>query len=151
MPNEVIDCEGGRYAIDVTVPPPGEGQAPHVSTGRLLTVDRIITTAAEKADLHRRYGASLVDMETSAVAALCSARGVRFLSIRVISDEADRDLPPEVASLIGHTGSYRAGAALRALWKRPSRIKDLWTLYEQAQEAADRLARFTVGALQRLP
>ena len=42
------------------------------------------------------------------------------------------------------------GAALRAVWNRPSRIKDFWALHEQAQEAADRLARFTVAALGRL-
>jgi adenosylhomocysteine nucleosidase len=151
MPNEVIDSDAGRYTIDVAVPQPDAGDRPRVATGRLLTVDRLIATAAEKAELRRRHGADLVDMETSAVAAVCSTRRVRFLSIRVISDEAGIDLPPEVMSLVGHTGSYRVGAALRALWKRPSRIKDLWALYEQAQEAADRLAKFTVGAFARLP
>jgi adenosylhomocysteine nucleosidase len=53
-------------------------------------------------------------------------------------------------TLLTHTGSYRVGAALRALWKRPSRIKELWALHEHAQEAADRLATFTVAALGRL-
>jgi adenosylhomocysteine nucleosidase len=152
MANEVIDLEGHRYAIDVAVPP-SEGnrdRGPRIATGRLLTVDRIIPTAAEKAELRRRYEADLLDMETSAVAALCSERGVRFLSIRVISDEAGVDLPPEVVTLLTHSGSYRVGAALRALWQRPSRIKDFWALHEHAQEAADHLARFTVAALDRL-
>jgi adenosylhomocysteine nucleosidase len=150
MPNEVMDLEAHRYAIDVAVPPAGEGGSSRIATGRLLTVDRIIVTAAEKAELRRRYEADLVDMESSAVAALCSERGVRFLAIRVISDEAGIDLPPEVVTLLTHTGSYRVGAALRALWKRPSRIKELWALHEHAQEAADRLAKFTVAALERL-
>jgi adenosylhomocysteine nucleosidase len=152
MANEVIDLEGHRYAIDVAVPPP-EGdrdRGPRIATGRLLTVDRIIPTAAEKAELRRRYEADLLDMETSAVAALCSARGLRFLSIRVISDEAGIDLPPEVVTLLTRSGSYRIGAALRAVWQRPSRIKEFWALHEHAQEAADRLARFTVAALDRL-
>jgi adenosylhomocysteine nucleosidase len=150
MPNEVIDCEDHRYTIDVAVPPPVGTARPGITTGRLLTVDRIIATAVEKAELRRRYEADLVDMETSAVAALCSERGVRFLAIRVISDEAGIDLPPEVVSLLTHSGSYRVGAALRALWKRPSRIKELWALHEHAQEAADRLAKFTVAALGQL-
>jgi adenosylhomocysteine nucleosidase len=151
MPNEVIDFESHRYAIDVAVPPAEGGGHPRIATGRLLTADRIIVTAAEKAELRRRHEASLVDMETSAVAALCSERGVRFLSIRVISDEAEVDLPPEVVELLTRTGSYRVGAALRVLWKRPSRLKELWALHEHAQEAADRLAKFTVAALGRLP
>ena len=87
-------------------------------------------------------------METSAVAALCSERGVRFLSIRVVSDEAEVDLPPEIATLMTRSGSYRVGAALRAIWNRPSSLKDFWALHEHAQEAADRLARFMVGALR---
>jgi adenosylhomocysteine nucleosidase len=150
MPNEVIDLEAHRYAIDVAVPPAGEAGSPRIAAGRLLTVDRIIVTAAEKAELRRRYEANFVDMETAAVAALCSERGVRFLAIRVISDEAGIDLPSDVVTLLTHTGSYRVGAALRALWKRPSRIKELWALHEHAQEAADRLAKFTVAALARL-
>jgi adenosylhomocysteine nucleosidase len=153
MPNEVIDLDGRLFAIDVNVPPPppgDDGPGARIATGRLLTVDRIIATAAEKAEIRRQHGAGLVDMETSAVAAVCSERGVRFLAIRVISDDAHVDLPPEIVTMLSHTGSYRVGAALRALWQRPSRIKDFWTLHEHAQEAADRLARFTVAALDRL-
>jgi adenosylhomocysteine nucleosidase len=150
MPNEVVDEGGHRYAIDVRVPPASGDGPQRIQTGRLLTVDRLIATAAEKAELRRQYAADLVDMETSSVAALCSARAIRFLSIRVISDEATRDLPPEIVALLTRTGTYRIGAALRALWHRPSRIKEFWALHEQAQEAADRLARFTVAALERL-
>jgi adenosylhomocysteine nucleosidase len=150
MPNEVIDREAQRYTIDVAVPPADVPGRPRIATGRLLTVDRIVATAAEKAELRRRYEADLVDMETSAVAALCSQRAVRFLAIRVISDEAGIDLPPDLVTLLTQTGSYRIGAALRAVWNRPSRIKELWALHEHAQEAADRLAKFTVAALGRL-
>jgi adenosylhomocysteine nucleosidase len=39
---------------------------------------------------------------------------------------------------------------LRAIWHRPSSLKDFWTLHEHAQEAADRLAAFTAGAIERL-
>ncbi len=148
MAREVLDREGQRFAIDVEVS--AEGDRPRVRSGRLLTVDQIVRTAAEKAELRREFGADLVDMETSAVAALCSARSVRFLSIRVISDEAEVDLPPEVVALLSRSGSYRVGAALRALWNRPSSLKDFWALHEHAQEAADRLARFAVGAIERL-
>jgi adenosylhomocysteine nucleosidase len=148
LANEVLDLEGRRLRIDVAVPDDGPG--PRVRSGRLLTVDQIVRTAAEKAELHRRFEADLVDMETSAVAALCGERLIRFLSIRIISDEAQVDLPPEVVSLMTRSGSYRVGAALRAIWRRPSSLKDFWALHEHAQEAADRLAGFVVGALERL-
>jgi adenosylhomocysteine nucleosidase len=148
MANEVLDREGQRFTIDVAVPP--EGNRPRVRSGRLLTVDEVVRTAAEKAALREQSGADLVDMETSAVAALCSERLVRFLSIRVISDEAQVDLPPEVVALLTRSGSYRVGAALRAIWNRPASLKDFWALHEHAQEAADRLAQFVVGEIERL-
>ncbi len=148
LADEVLDPEGHRFAIDVVVP--SQVRRPRIRPGRLLTVDRIIRTSVEKAELHRRFEADVVDMETSAVAALCSERAVRFLAVRVISDEARVDLPPEIAALLTRSGSYRVGAALRALWHRPSSLKDFWTLHEHAQEAADRLAAFTAGAIERL-
>ena len=89
-------------------------------------------------------------MESSAVASVCSERLIRFLSIRVISDDAQTDLPREVATVIAHGGSYRVGAALRAVWQRPSSIKDFWSLYEHAIEAAGRLAKFVSLCLDEL-
>src|SRR3954471_16433562 len=47
MPVEVMDLQGQRYTIDVGVPP--EGRNPRLRAGRLVTVDAIVRTAAEKA------------------------------------------------------------------------------------------------------
>ncbi len=147
LPAEVIDLEGQRYSIDRPSSISGLGSEPRT----LATVDRVILDAAEKRRLHEETGADLVDMETSAVAEICARRLVRFLSVRVVSDDARSDLPREVASLISKTGSYRIGAALRAIWNRPSSVKDFWSLQEQALEAADRLATFLVRCLSELP
>ncbi|WP_435017163.1 nucleoside phosphorylase [Tundrisphaera sp. TA3] len=149
LADEVMNLEGGRFAIDVAVPPPVPGQ-PAIRAGRLLTVDEIIRTAAEKAELHARTGASVVDMETSSVAALCGERGVRFLSVRVISDEAGVDLPPEVVAILGRSGGLRLGAAVGAIWKRPSSMKDLLLLRDHARSAADRLSAFLSATMGQL-
>lgn len=149
LATEVLDLDGGHFAIDLRVPEAAQGQ--RISAGRLLTVDAIIRTAAEKAELRQRFGADVVDMETAGVAAFCGERGIRFLSVRVISDEAGTDLPPEILSILGRTGSYRLGAALGALWRRPSSLKELWTLREHALSAAARLEDVLPGALALLP
>lgn len=148
LPGEVVDPEGQGFPIDR--PEALGGGVRHVS-GRLLTVDRVILDRNEKEELHRTTGADLVDMESSAVAALCAQRLVRFLSVRIVSDDARTTLPREVATIMAKSGSYRIGAALRAVWNRPSSIKDFWTLHEQALESADRLARFLVRCLGELP
>jgi adenosylhomocysteine nucleosidase len=147
LPDEVIDQEGGRHRIDL---PEAIGAKMRHARGTLLTVDQVVLKAAEKAALRERFQADLVDMESSAVAGACSERLIRFLSIRVISDDALTDLPREVAAVLAHGGSYRVGAALRAVWQRPSSIKDFWSLYEHALEAAGRLARFVSLCLLEL-
>jgi adenosylhomocysteine nucleosidase len=148
LAREVIDRDGGCYPGDQ---PPGLAASVKYSTGRLLTVDQLVLRAAEKSALHQSYQADLIDMESSAVAAICREQLVRFLSIRVISDDAHRDLPAEVSGIINSSGSYRVGAALRSVWRRPSSIKDFWSLYEHSLEAADRLAKFINRCLGELP
>jgi len=85
------------------------------------------------------------------VAALCAERDTRFLAVRVISDDARTELPAEVAALLTRTGSYRVGAALRAVWNRPGAVKDFWSLHAASQVTADRLADLVVALLERLP
>ncbi len=144
--DEVIDLDHQRYPVGIEIIRPAG-----VKTGRILTVDAIVRTAAEKADLRARYGADIVDMETSAVAAVCAERNIGLLSIRIVSDDASADLPKEIATLMSRSGSYRVGAALRALWNRPSSLKDFLALHEHAQEAADRLADVLLAVVVGLP
>ncbi len=148
LPREVIDRDGGCYPVDQ---PAGLAANVKYSTGRLLTVDQLVLRAVEKGALHESYKADLIDMESSAVAAICREHTVRFLSIRVISDDAHRDLPAEVSGIVNSSGSYRVGAALRSVWRRPSTLKDFWSLYEHSLEAADRLAKFIKRCLDDLP
>lgn len=148
-PSEVLDATGWHLTVD-SLDWSESAPAP-VASGRLITVDQIVRTAVEKADLRAATGADLVDMETAAVARLAGERGVRFLPLRVISDIATADLPPEVLTIMGPTGGYRLGAAIGALWRRPAGIKDLLVLREHALEAARRLGEFTARALAQVP
>jgi adenosylhomocysteine nucleosidase len=148
LAREVIDRDGGSFQVD---PPAAVGSSVPHARGRLLTVDQLVLRAADKGELHRAHQADLVDMETSAVAAICREKQVRFLSIRVISDDAHADLPRELTSMINPSGVYRVGATLRSLWRRPSSVKDFWKLYEHSLEAADRLARFIKHCIDDLP
>ena len=40
---------------------------------------------------------------------------------------------------------------MRAIWDRPSALKDFWTLHARALEASDRLARCIKRVLELLP
>jgi len=136
-PRSVIDGAGDEVAVDEAL----VADLPDaVKSGRLLLVDRVITETAEKAALRRAHQADLIDMETFGVAAVARDLGVPFASLRVVSDDAQTELPAEIGRLLNASGSYRVGAAMRALWGRPSSIRDFWTLHAQAMKASDRLA-----------
>ncbi len=148
MPVEIANVEGHRFPVEWSATaglPSGVERR-----GCLLTVDEVILKADEKARLRAEHRADLVDMETSAVAALCLERGVRFVPLRVVSDDATSDLPPEILTIMGESGSYRLGAALGAIWRRPSSLKEMLALRDQAAEAGTRLAAAILDLLPRL-
>ncbi|WP_169976001.1 phosphorylase family protein [Tautonia rosea] len=153
FPTEIVDAnrpDDPPLTIPFTPPESSPSSKIRISSGRLLTASKIVRTAAEKATLRDRFSADVVDMETAAVASLCADRSQRFLAVRVVSDEANTDLPPEVLTVMGPTGGFRLGATLGALMKRPSSVKDLWTLREHAIEASDRLAEVLPGIIAQL-
>jgi len=145
--NSVVDTAGTELAIDLKMEP---NPATGLHVGRLLMVDRIVRTIAEKKALAEQHAAIAVDMESLAVAQVCRASKIRFLAVRVISDDLSADLPAEVVSVVGSSGTVRLGAAVGALFKRPGSAKDLWRLREQGMDAADRLATFLEGVIEQL-
>jgi adenosylhomocysteine nucleosidase len=58
------------------------------------TTKRVVTTVDARTVLAQRFNAEVVDMEGTHLAAALTARGVRFAMVRVVSDDASRDLPP---------------------------------------------------------
>lgn len=145
--NSVVDTAGAELAIDLKMEP---NPATGLYVGRLLMVDRIVRTIAEKKALAEQHAAIAVDMESLAVAQVCRASKIRFLAVRVISDDLSADLPAEVVSVVGSSGTVRLGAAVGALFKRPGSAKDMWRLREQGMDAAERLATFLEGVIEQL-
>ncbi len=82
-----------------------------------------VAGAKQKANLARSYSAHAVDMEASAVAAAACAHGIKFGTIKVISDDLDFEMPG-MARFIDPQGRFKTGsfalfAALRPwLWLR---------------------------------
>jgi adenosylhomocysteine nucleosidase len=145
--NALADTHGHELSVDLKMP---EDRARGLYVGRLLTADRLVRTVEEKRQLAAQTGAIAVDLESLAVAQVCRDAKTRFLAVRVISDDLSADLPPEVLTVVGSSGYLRMGAALGALWKRPSSFSDLWKLRETAHVAAERLATFLDGVVLQL-
>jgi adenosylhomocysteine nucleosidase len=147
MADSIVDTHGHEMKIDLALP--GETQ-PGLHAGRVVTADAIVRKVADKRQLAAELGGIAVDMESLAVAQVCRETGTRFLAVRVISDDMSADLPLEILSVVGSTGSMRVGAALGSIWKRPASVKDMWKLRETAHAAAERLATFLDGVVRQL-
>lgn len=127
-----------------SAPPQGSSACPGDLT--IVSVDQVVTTASAKRELAAASGASLVDMETYAVATVAQAAGLACISIRVVSDDASQDLPKEIGALVQpQSGMRRLGAALGAIGRRPRAALDMWQLWEHAVVDGRTLA----GAIER--
>lgn len=120
--------------------------------GPWVTVERIVAKCADKKSLGERTGAIACEMESQAVVEVCAARGVPCLAVRVVSDPVDEDLPGDLDPLMQPKSTAgMVGAVLGTLWRRPSSIKDLLRLKEQALVAADTLAKYLAGLVRQVP
>ena len=107
------------------------------------TAGHVVTTLSERHTLAAR-GADVVDMEGTALSAALDARGVTFGTIRVVSDDAARDLPA-LADVIAPDGTLRIGVLLRAFAADPrgafAFIRDAQRALARMREVAALLAR----------
>ncbi len=71
----------------------------------VLATSQDVSDAAEKQDLLTQYGADVVDMEGAAEAQVARERGVEFVAVKAISDEAAFVMPP-LNRFIGGNGKF---------------------------------------------
>ncbi len=152
LANHVVNAEGRQLQIDLSVDPAELEKHPGVHVGRVLSVAHPVRAPDEKAALGETHDALAVDMETFAVAETCRRRQARCLAVRVVYDPVDERLPPDVETLLAQpTMATRLGAAAAAVFRRPSSLKDLYQLRENALVASERLATFLAGVVEQLP
>jgi adenosylhomocysteine nucleosidase len=143
--DEVVTPAGAKFAlerpegIDTTAWP----ERFRLRRGRLVTVDRVVAKPADKKQLGAKHGALAVDMETAAVAEISQREKVPCLSVRIVTDGVDDELPVEIDHLTKQKSlAGKLGAVTGAVFRRPSSVKDLYRLKETALVSSDRLAEF---------
>jgi hopanoid-associated phosphorylase len=121
--------------------------------GRILGVDAMLLRAADKATAYAGSGALAVDMESHVAAREAIRRGVPFAAIRVISDDAHRDLPAAVGVGLDPEGRMALGPVLWALARDPRQLPGLIRTGRDAGRAFRALAdgRHLLGPRIGLP
>jgi adenosylhomocysteine nucleosidase len=152
MADSIVGQDGAALDVGFRIDPQVVAANPHLHVGKLLTVDHLVTRQEERQQLASRYDAVACDMESFAIADACRRNHIRFLSVRIITDGLEDQLPMEVEKLLRQKSTVaRLGVAAGAVFQRPAAVKDLWKLREEATRASERLAGFLVGVLPQLP
>ncbi|HEX5399538.1 MAG TPA: hypothetical protein VFY06_10870 [Verrucomicrobiae bacterium] len=107
---------------------------------KFFCADRIATTVAEKKVLHDKTGADAVEMESAAIHAVCAEQNIPCITLRVISDTANEDLPLDFNALAKPDKNLDFGKLFLAVAKSPGKIGALMELQKKAKFAAKRLA-----------
>jgi adenosylhomocysteine nucleosidase len=110
-----------------------------------ITVGRVVTEAKEKLALGARYGAAAVDMETYETLEACARLGLPAAALRVISDEAVRDIPDfnRIYNADGRMNGWRTFAAMAA---RPSAALRLLMTFRPALQSLKATLQAAMGA-----
>jgi adenosylhomocysteine nucleosidase len=122
-----------------------DGSAAETGTGfGVLVSASAIAGPEQKAKLAEAYGAHAVDMEAAAVARGAQARGVRFMAVKVISDERNFAMLP-MDTFVGGDGQFRAVRFVIFVAFRPW----LWSRVIQLARNSAKASRVLCAELNR--
>lgn len=142
VPEFIVDSEEGRRYVDTRwrdrLLARIENLVP-ISVEPMFHADVVVSSPAGKRDLHRRWGAVAVDMESAGIARVAYDVGVPWLIVRTVGDVADQELPKAVTELGDENGRLRV-AAVAGLVVRPRLWPTLIAL-GRAKAAAGRSMR----------
>jgi adenosylhomocysteine nucleosidase len=151
MADQVVNLRGERLEVGLKLSPEAIAATKRLHVGRLLSVEKLISSPVEKRKLGEEHQALACDMESFAVADTCRRLKTRFLSVRIISDGVDDQIPKEVEQMLKQTSlGAKLASAAKSVYSRPQSAADMWKLQEEALKASDRLARFLMSMLPQL-
>ena len=132
---EIVDAESHVWPTTW----PASELPPGLRSDRLLSVNSVVGTPTLKMKLAQDFQAGAVDMETATIARHCTAAGVPFGCIRVISDTMQTSISPRLVSLI-ETGGISTPQLAWNILRSPKLVPELWRLARDTNMAARCLA-----------
>lgn len=137
-----IEGDGGGLSCECRMPRTAQAYR----TGRLVTADRVVGTAQEKARLRATRGAAAVDMEAAGVAAEAARRGLGFYCIRVVLERAEEGFGLDFNAARDENGRLSRMRILCAALLCPWRgVPELVRWGRRSRSAARALGRFVAG------
>jgi adenosylhomocysteine nucleosidase len=106
---------------------------------KIFCADKIASTAAEKKKLREETGADAAEMESGAIQSVCRESGIPCVTVRVISDTADEDLPLDFNEFLTPDKKLDMGKLMLSVAKKPWKMGALMELQRKTKLAAERL------------
>jgi nucleoside phosphorylase len=139
----VVDADGAA-------PPPDEKLVARAcamagaQSGTILSVDRPLVAAADKAAWAAKVGETTVavDMESAAWARAAGSLNVPYVVVRAISDDAFDELPGYLSRCMDRDGGIRRAAVALHAMLEPSSIPKLVAMRRRVRDCSERLAAF---------
>jgi adenosylhomocysteine nucleosidase len=96
-----------------------------VSSGLLVSSDRLVNRSADKRGIFQDCGAVGLDMESAAIMKIARQANIPGLVIRAVADSADMDLPQAVVLAFNHEGRIEIKKLVGHLLTHPWELPDL--------------------------
>jgi hopanoid-associated phosphorylase len=112
-----------------------------VGSGGFIGSDSAVICVDEKAALRAQTGASAVDMESHVVAEWAKRHDLPFAILRVVSDPAERALPPLAARALTPDGRIDVSRVMMGLARKPRQLSALAKAGRDARVAFAALGR----------
>lgn len=144
MPSVIMNSQNESYNVDLDWRDTLRNRyaaSLNTHTNALFTSEKAIATISEKTSLRQRTGASIVDMESSGVAAKATSKNIPFISIRAAADPAERPLPKSALIGINQNGKTRPTAVLSKLFIQPWELPGLILVGRDSAKALKTLRR----------
>lgn len=127
--------------LGVCIAAPLAGCSRPYKSGKLLSIDRVASTVAEKAEL-RKCGADAVEMEAAAVAERAEHWNLPFYAIRVVTDTADESFPLDFNQVRDAEGRFDRVKIIAAAIRKPGIFPALIQFNRRCNAAAQTLGDF---------
>ena len=108
--------------------------------GAFHCAPRVVTTAAEKRALFAETNGDAVEMESGVIQKICGEKGIPCVTLRVISDAANEDLPLDFNRLTTAEQNLDFLKLAVVIARAPSKIPALLALGKRTAAAAKTLA-----------
>jgi adenosylhomocysteine nucleosidase len=115
---------------------------------KIFCADKIACTVGEKKELREKTGAEVAEMESGAIQAVCRERGIPCVTVRVISDTANEDLPLDFNEFLTPDKKLDMSKLMMSVAMKPWKMGALMELQKKTKLAAERLSEVLVKVIE---